>query len=102
SSRCEPREVWQRKTAKILQRTTMTKNGKIGVGIIGAGNIAGHHIHGYLLAAEHAEVTAIADVDAERARRHAAALGEFEVFQNYRELIASPRVDAVDICLPHH
>ena len=81
----------------------MTKNGKIGVGIIGGGNIAGHHIHGYLLAAEHAEVAAIADVDAERARSHAAALGDkFEVFQDYRELIASPRVDAVDICLPHH
>src|SRR5258705_1326076 len=80
----------------------MTKNGKIGVGIIGGGNIAGHHIHGYLLASEHAEVAAISDVDADRARSHEAALGEFEVFEDYLELIASPRVDAVDICLPHH
>jgi predicted dehydrogenase len=89
------------KAGKILPRP-MTKNGKIGVGIIGGGNIAGHHIHGYLLAADDAQVVAIADVDAERAGSHAAALGEYEVFQDYRELIASPRVDAVDICLPHH
>jgi predicted dehydrogenase len=80
----------------------MTKNGTIGVGIIGCGNIAGSHIRGYLLAADHAEVAAIADVDSERARSHAATLGEFEVFEDYRELIESPRVDAVDICLPHH
>jgi predicted dehydrogenase len=80
----------------------MPETGKIGVGIIGAGNIAGHHIRGYLLAAQHAEVVAIADVDAERARTHAATLGQFEVLQDYRELVASPRVDAVDICLPHH
>jgi predicted dehydrogenase len=80
----------------------MTQNGKIGVGIIGAGNIAGYHIHGYLLAAEHAQVTAITDVDADRARSHTKQLGGFEVFSDYREMIASPEVDAVDICLPHH
>src|SRR6266540_5847803 len=80
----------------------MTQNGKIGVGIIGAGNIAGHHIHGYLLAAQHSQVTAIADVDADRARSHTRQLGGFEVFSDYREMIASPEVDAVDICLPHH
>src|SRR5881397_2343917 len=96
-SRCEPPKGWQHTALQAMRQ-----NVKIGVGIIGAGNIAGHHIHGYLLAAEHAEVAAIADVDADRARSHAAALGKFEVFQDYRELMASPRIDAVDICLPHH
>jgi len=43
----------------------MSQNETIRVGIIGAGNIAGHHITGYLQVAEHAQVTAIADVDAE-------------------------------------
>ena len=80
----------------------MTKNGRIGVGIIGGGNIAASHVRGYLLAAEHAEVVAIADVDPERARSHAAKLGDFDVFQDFHELITSPGVDAVDICLPHH
>ena len=76
--------------------------GKVRVGIAGGGNIATSHIRGYLLAAGRAQVTAIADVDLEQARTHVAALGEFEMFRDYRELISSPRIDAVDICLPHH
>ena len=72
------------------------------VGIIGAGNIAGHHIPGYLQAAEHAQVTAIADVDGERARQRAERLGDVQVFLDYREMVTSPLIDAVDICLPHH
>ena len=80
----------------------MNQDGRISVGIVGAGNIAGHHVTGYLQAAEHAQITAIADVDVERARKHTERLGSVEVFQDYREMIASADVDAVDICLPHH
>src|SRR5207248_5652486 len=80
----------------------MSKNGKIAVGIIGAGNIAGQHIPGYLQAAEHAQVTAIADVDGARASKYTAQLGSVQVFLDYRDMVASPNVDAVDICLPHH
>lgn len=79
----------------------MTRD-KIRVGIIGAGDAASYHIPGYLLAAEHAQVTAIADVDAQRAQRCADRLGSPRVFADYREMIASSLVDAVDICLPHH
>src|SRR5256884_7821367 len=79
----------------------MSKNGKIAVGIIGAGNIAGQHIPGYLQAAEHAQVTAIADVDGERASKYTTQLG-VQVFLDYRDMVASPEIDAVDICLPHH
>ena len=86
----------------MTQHTDMTRNGKISVGIIGAGNIAGHHITGYLQAGEHAQVTAIADVEVERARKHTERLGDVEFFQDYREMIASVDLDAVDICLPHH
>jgi predicted dehydrogenase len=80
----------------------MSRDGRIGVGIIGAGEIAGAHIRGYLKAAEHARVTAIADVAPARALRCAEPVGSPEVFADYRELIASPLVDAVDVCLPHH
>src|SRR2546427_6286543 len=80
----------------------MSKNGKIAVGIIGAGNIAGQHIPGYLQAAEHAQVTAIADVDGERASKYTTQLGSVQVFLDYRDMVASPEIDAVDICLPHH
>ena len=74
----------------------------IGVGIIGAGEIASHHLRGYVMAAKHAHVTAVADVDVQRAQRLVDAAGGAQVFADYREMISSPRVDAVDICLPHH
>jgi predicted dehydrogenase len=79
----------------------MNLDKRIRVGIVGAGEISGHHIRGYLQAGEFAQVTAIADIDAERAHRRVEAIGNAEVFVDYREMIASPLVDAIDICLPH-
>jgi predicted dehydrogenase len=79
----------------------MNLDERIRVGIVGAGEISGHHIRGYLQAGEFAQVTAIADIDAERAHRRVEAIGNAEVFVDYREMIASPLVDAIDICLPH-
>jgi predicted dehydrogenase len=80
----------------------LTHDSKIGIGIIGAGNIAGHHIPGYLQASDHSEVRAIADVDTQRAHVHADKLNGVQVFADYREMLTSSPVDAVDICLPHH
>jgi predicted dehydrogenase len=80
----------------------MSRDRTIGVGIIGAGVIAKHHLRGYLQPPHHGQVVAIADVDTERARQVADAVGGAEVFADYRELIASSAVEAVDICLPHH
>jgi predicted dehydrogenase len=72
------------------------------VGIIGAGDIAGAHLVGYLQSAKVARVSAIADVDADRAERLSERAGDAKVFTDYRDMIASSLVDAVDICLPHH
>jgi predicted dehydrogenase len=80
----------------------MSRDGRIGVGIIGAGEIAGAHMRGYVQAAEYARVTAIADVNPARAQRFTERAGGPEIFADYRQMIASPFVDAVDICLPHH
>jgi predicted dehydrogenase len=80
----------------------MSRDGRIGVGIIGAGEIAGAHVRGYLQAAEHAQITAVADVDPARAERLTERVGRPEIFVDYLQMIASPLVDAVDICLPHH
>jgi predicted dehydrogenase len=77
-------------------------DGRIRVGIIGGGSIAQAHLDGYLLAADAAEVTAIADIDPKNAKRSATRAGGARIFTDYRELIASGLVDAVDICLPHH
>ena len=71
------------------------------IGIAGSGEIAGHHLRGYQLAGEGAQIAAIADVDTERAQRFADATGA-TVYADYREMIASAEIDAVDICLPHH
>jgi predicted dehydrogenase len=72
------------------------------IGLIGAGGIAGAHINGYLAVPDEAAVTAVADVDAEHAAARAELAGGAHVFADYRDLIASGDVDAVDICLPHH
>jgi predicted dehydrogenase len=74
----------------------------IRVGIIGGGSIAQAHLDGYLLIPNQARVTAIADIDAGNARRSAKRAGGAEVFSDYRKMIQSGLVDAVDICLPHH
>jgi predicted dehydrogenase len=80
----------------------MADDGRIRVGIIGGGSIADSHLDGYLLAADRAQVTAIADIDPEHARHCAERAGGAKIFRDYHELIASQLVDAVDICLPHH
>ncbi len=91
-------------TARVSEdsRRLVNQDGRIGVGIVGAGGIATHHLRGYLLAAQHARVAAIADVDVQRAESLAAAAGGAQVFADYREMISSSLVDAIDICLPHH
>jgi predicted dehydrogenase len=80
----------------------MSQDERINVGIVGAGEIAGAHIRGYLQVADRARVTAIADVDAERAQRYAEQVGGAQVFTDYRDMIASSPIEAIDICLPHH
>jgi predicted dehydrogenase len=77
-------------------------DGPIRIGIIGGGSIARAHLSGYLQAPESVAVTAIADIDPEHAQQHADRAGGARVFLDYREMLTSSLVDAVDICLPHH
>jgi predicted dehydrogenase len=74
----------------------------IRIGIIGGGGIAAEHLSGYLGIRDAATVTAIADIDPAHARAQADRAGGAGVFLDYREMLASSLVDAVDICLPHH
>jgi predicted dehydrogenase len=80
----------------------VSADGRIRIGLIGGGGIAGEHLTGYLGIPEAAVVSAIADVDPEHARRQADRVGGAQTFLDYREMLASGVVDAVDICLPHH
>ncbi|NAZ80281.1 Gfo/Idh/MocA family oxidoreductase [Kineococcus sp. R8] len=71
------------------------------VGLVGGGGITRAHVRGYLTHADRIAVTAVADIDADAAATRAAELGA-KAFTDYREMIATGDVDAVDICLPHH
>jgi len=74
---------------------------KFGVGIIGLGIISLAHEMGLLNAQEMASLVAMCDIDEqkviERARPYNA-----KVYTDYHQLLADPRVDIVDIILPHN
>jgi predicted dehydrogenase len=74
---------------------------KIKVGLIGGGAIVDAHLRGYRAYADAIEVTAVADVVDETARRRAAELGAAG-YTDFRQMIIESDLDAVDICLPHH
>jgi predicted dehydrogenase len=71
------------------------------VGLIGAGGIAEYHVKGYLAHADRIRISAVADVNPESLARYAAELGATG-YADFRDLLANPAIDAVDICLPHH
>jgi predicted dehydrogenase len=74
---------------------------QVRVGLIGGGGIADAHITGYRAHADKIRITAVADAMQATADSRAAELGA-TAYTDYRDLIADPNVDAVDICLPHH
>jgi predicted dehydrogenase len=82
--------------------TSPTVTHPVRVGLIGAGNIAGAHIAGYLRNPEHVAVVAIADPITENAARRAEAAGGAAVYADYLTMLEQSELDAVDICLPHH
>jgi predicted dehydrogenase len=72
------------------------------VGIIGCGGISHAHVRGWNAIPQKAGVVAVADVSEPNAQTVAAMVGGARTFADYRDLLASGDVDAVDICLPHH
>src|SRR3954447_4186604 len=73
----------------------------IKVGLIGAGGIASAHIRGYQEHADRIAVTAVADAVQETAEKRGQEL-DATPYTDYREMLASEELEAVDICLPHH
>lgn len=73
---------------------------KLKMGIIGVGGIAqGRHIPTYLKLSEQVEITAISDVNLERAKEVAAKFNINQIYTDYNELFSD--VDAVTICTPN-
>ncbi len=76
------------------------KNGKLQIGLIGAGGIAkGVHLPGWKKIKE-AEVVAVADINKDAAQAVADEHGIPHVFTDFRDLIKLD-LDAVDICTPN-
>ena len=74
---------------------------QVGFGTIGLGLISRAHVRGLRDAPEYAKMVAVCDRDAGLAERVAREVGA-KAYTDYRELLADPAVQAVDIPLPHH
>ncbi|MDF2719975.1 MAG: putative dehydrogenase [Paenibacillus sp.] len=73
--------------------------GKIRLGVVGCGNIAGSHFGGVTELSDLMEVTAVCDIILERAEQAAARFGIRTAVADYEQLV--DEVDAVLISLPH-
>jgi len=74
---------------------------KLNVGIIGTGEISKMHFEGYRDFAK-GRLYAIADVNADRLKQRQTEWGVEKTYTDYRQLLADPRVDAVEVITPHH
>ncbi len=78
----------------------MTSRGsELRVGLIGLGEVATDHVNGF--ARMDVPIAAVCDVERSTVERVALQLGA-RGFADYRELLSSGEVNAVDILLPHH
>jgi predicted dehydrogenase len=74
---------------------------KVRIGVIGCGSIAQHrHIPEHVMN-ENVELTAVCDINEERAKEVAEKYG-VKAYTSYEELIQSGEVDAVSVCTPNH
>jgi predicted dehydrogenase len=73
---------------------------RLNIGIIGCGLIANLHARAYQ-DEERAQLYAVCDVDPECATARKEEWKAEKAFSDYRELLADPEVDAVEILTPH-
>jgi predicted dehydrogenase len=74
---------------------------KIGMGLVGPGFIATHHIDAVRRLGD-VDLVALAGSTKESAARKAKQFGAGRAYSNYRDLIADPDVDVVHITTPNH
>ena len=74
------------------------KDGKIRIGLIGAGNICQNsHIPAYLKQ-DDVELVAVCDLKAERAQEVKEKYGMKYAFTDFNDLVALDEIDAVSVC----
>jgi len=74
---------------------------KVRVGVLGGGGILGAHAPALRNVADRCEVVAVAEPRGERVGRIRELLGDVDIENDYRDVLARDDVDAVDILLPH-
>jgi predicted dehydrogenase len=97
-----------------LAKGRNSPNERIGIGCIGVGRMGLSNLRN-ILRFEDVQVVAVCDVDARRAdyarqvivqhygkNSRAGGAGSCAVYRDFRELIADPHVDVVQICTPDH
>ncbi|HYB03352.1 MAG TPA: Gfo/Idh/MocA family oxidoreductase [Nitrososphaerales archaeon] len=73
---------------------------KVGIGMIGTGNISDLHSVGYLKN-EHSKIVAVADVREAVAEEKKKAFGAERSYSDYHELLKNDSIEAVDVCVPN-
>jgi predicted dehydrogenase len=71
---------------------------EVRVGVIGVGQIGKRHVERYAGMAD-VKIVAIADANLAEAQRVAAQYNIPQAFANFRDLLALPEIEAVDVCL---
>ncbi len=74
---------------------------KFQVAILGAGLIAPNHAAGFQEVPDLAQVVAVCDINRENAE-NLAVMFDARVVTDYHELLADPKIDLIDVLLPHH
>jgi len=76
---------------------------KVRVGILGGGGIVGAHAPAFTKVADRCEVVAVAEMNPDRDDTLRRLFGpDIRIVRDYREVLAMPEVQGVDILLPHH
>ena len=73
----------------------------LNVGVISCSGMAEGHMKG-VIAHPQAKLVAVCDIDLEKAKTVAARRGVNRIYQDYKELLAQPDIDAVIIVTPDH
>ena len=73
------------------------------IGIVGTGGVANYRHINELLKCENAKIVALCDIDPSALKRSAekAGVAAEKCYADYRDLIADPEVDAVEVCTPN-
>ena len=73
----------------------------VGVALVGLGEISEPHIYGLTEAREDVRFAAVCDISADRANAIAKRIGA-KAYTDYRDVLADPEIEAVDLPLPHN